>query len=95
MNLPQLPQDKANHVLYGLAIAIVVSVVAMLLKMPQPRLIGFVVAVVFAGGKEALDYLLNKKDAAAGKVATRAVEKLDFVATVVGSAVVPVLGFLP
>lgn len=81
MNLPMLPKDKANHVIYGFAIAVVAAVVAVALRLPQPKLIGIVVAVLFGLAKEGFDYAMNKKSAAAGQPPTHSVDKLDFIST--------------
>jgi hypothetical protein len=84
MALPMLAQDKANHVIYGFVIAVVAAVGAVALKLPQPKLIGVVVAILFGAGKEAFDYLMNRRAVAAGQLATRGVDKFDFIATGAG-----------
>jgi hypothetical protein len=84
MALPMLAQDKANHVIYGFVIAVVAAVVAVALKLPQPKLIGIAVAVLFGAAKEGFDYAMNKKETAAGQAPTHGVDKFDFIATGAG-----------
>ena len=74
MNLPILPQDKANHAVYGAAIAATVSFYS-----PWWAL-GAVTAV--AVGKELSDWWQNRKGGAHG------IELADAVATVAGGLLV-------
>ena len=59
MNLPQLPQDKANHYIYGSAAAVVGAHVAMQLGI-DPRLGAVGTAAAFGFAKEAYDRLTKK-----------------------------------
>lgn len=81
MALPSLPQDKANHVVYGAAIFAVTFCIFSLLKLPATYY-AFATVVLFAFGKEAVDYLQNKFQGT-----QHGVELLDAVATVAGGAV--------
>jgi formiminotetrahydrofolate cyclodeaminase len=53
MNLPVLPQDKANHAVYGAVIAAIVSIVGLPLAL--------LVVAGFALGKEVYDWRQNKQ----------------------------------
>jgi UPF0716 family protein affecting phage T7 exclusion len=53
MNLPVLPQDKANHAVYGAVIAAIVSIVGLPL--------GLLVVAGFAISKEVYDWRQNKQ----------------------------------
>jgi hypothetical protein len=54
MNLPNLPQDKANHALYGVAIY---AVAASIFSAP----FSMVVVFAFAAGKDLFDSVLKQK----------------------------------
>jgi hypothetical protein len=54
MNLPNLPQDKANHALYGIAIY---AVAASIFSAPFSMIVVF----AFAAGKELYDSVLKQK----------------------------------
>jgi hypothetical protein len=77
MNLPQLPQDKANHLVYGAVIFCVALLVA------HSVLVAGLVVLVFAVGKEASDAWANYK---ATGTPPHGVELLDAVATCAGGA---------
>ena len=62
MNLPVLPQDKANHAIYGAVIAAIVSVVGLPLAL--------LVVAGFAIGKEVYDWRQNKQPEMLDAVAT-------------------------
>jgi hypothetical protein len=83
MILPQLPQDKANHILYGFVVATIVSLFS-------SRLIGFAVAALAGAGKEAMDYIDRRR---AG--ASTPIDLFDFLATVAGGAAFYASGMLP
>lgn len=80
MNLPLLPQDKANHVVYGAVIAAAVSVYDVQKAAA--------VVMLFAVGKELSDWWQNRKGGNHG------VEVMDAVATVGGGAIVLLPQFL-
>lgn len=78
MELPQLPQDKANHALYG---AVICLVVGGFLGTNW----GLLAALVAGVGKEVLDYVLNKR---AGVAAQHDVSIEDAFATFAGGVLV-------
>lgn len=59
MTLPYLPQDKANHALYGAAIYIVGSFAAGIAG-SHPQIVGLVLAVFAGVAKEAADWWSNR-----------------------------------
>jgi hypothetical protein len=80
VKLPLLPQDKANHVVYGAVIAAAVSVYDVQKAAA--------VVMLFAVGKELSDWWQNRKGGNHG------VEVMDAVATVGGGAIVLLPQFL-
>jgi hypothetical protein len=78
MMLPQLPQDKANHFIYGLLIFGVVSLYS--------PLAGLIAAVVAAAAKEASDAYINYKATGSVFQGPHGFEFLDFLATSAGGA---------
>ena len=87
MNLPELPQDKANHAFYGAAIAAVVSSAAMLAHLPA-AIIAAVVVTVIAFAKEANDAWINYKATGDYMHGPHGVELNDALATMAGGAFV-------
>jgi hypothetical protein len=86
MNLPQLPQDKANHLAYG---ALTFSIVLLLAHFMFPNdQIGFagLITVLSAIGKEAHDAWVNWKTTGDPMQGPHGVELLDAVATISGGA---------
>lgn len=75
MVIPLIPQDKANHFIYGAVVAFIVSLVV------SPVLALAATAVV-AVGKELSDWYQNTKGGSHG------VEGLDAVATIIGGVMV-------
>lgn len=55
MNITPLPQDKANHVIYGAVIFTIVLLIVQFAKIPHSTIIGLAVVALFAGGKEVAD----------------------------------------
>jgi len=94
MALPSLPQDKANHLAYGAAVAVVAGYIAHLLQLSVP-FIGLGAAIVFGAAKEAIDYYQNRQLIKAGKEPTHGVEFDDFLATAGGGLLATALKFLP
>jgi len=80
MSLPSLPQDKANHFVYGAAIYAVTFCIFSLLKLPATYY-AFAVVAIFGIGKEIVDYLQNRFQGA-----QHGVEALDALATIAGGA---------
>jgi len=90
MTLPMLPQDKANHFVYGLAIAIVAAYAAMVVlgwSHQQGKWVGVVAAAAFGVAKEGFDYVMNKRSAAAGGPPVHTVDGMDALATAAGGLV--------
>lgn len=83
MNLPQLPLDKAMHIIYGGAIFLCVFVVGILMALPYPRYVALGSVVLAAVGKEVSDYVINRRLS----TPTHGVEFLDALATVCGGLV--------
>lgn len=82
--LPQLPQDKGNHLVYG----------AVIFNLALPLTDAFVALALVAAlavAKEAADWLSNHRARAAGLPAPHGVEALDALATLAGGF----LCFLP
>lgn len=91
MNLPSLPQDKANHLFYGAVTFCLVLLIAHFL-FPANQ-IGFagLITVLSAVGKEAHDAWVNWKTTGDPMKGPHGVELLDAVATISGG----VLAALP
>lgn len=92
MSLPMIPADKANHMIYGSGIALVAQTAAtpILLhfgidpNVVRPKDIGLAASAMFAGGKEAADWVLNRLAVRRGEKPRHGVEPLDALATVAG-----------
>lgn len=84
LEMPMLPQDKANHAIYGAGLALIAAVVGShAFGLPgAPVALG--VAALAGAVKEASDYLANRLSG----VHLHDVEFLDFLATTCGGAVV-------
>ncbi len=81
MALPIIPQDKANHFIYGVVVSLAAMFVASTQALPIPLVVvGIVSAFVVGAIKEAVDYIQNKQ---AG-TPLHGVELLDGVATGLG-----------
>ena len=79
--MPSLPQDKANHAVYG---ALIFLAALAILRRPDAA---YGLVVLAAVGKEALDKLSNMRAVKAGLLPTHGVEFLDALATCAGGAV--------
>ena len=88
MSLPMLPQDKANHVVYGAVTALVVILACWLVGNPHWLLASLIAVVIVAIGKEAVDRLRNAKAEEAGLPPKHGVEWMDVVATLAGGLMV-------
>lgn len=90
VKLPMLPQDKANHFIYGALIWLGVLVLALVLGCGERAALGAanVVLVAVAWLKELVDWTLNRMATAKGQAPTHGVEALDAVATMSGGALV-------
>lgn len=90
MNLPMIPQDKANHAIYGAAIFLVTALLAAHAPIHlalSPAQLGLLAAAAGGAAKELSDYLINRRLARAGLPPTHGVEFLDAAATAGGGAV--------
>lgn len=83
--LPIIPQDKANHFAYGAATFTATYTLTAFQQLPALPIAAAAVALV-AFGKEALDWLSNRRARAAGFPAPHGVELLDALATLAGGA---------
>lgn len=92
MNLPLIPQDKANHAVYGAGLAAVGASLAVIAGAPPwaAALLGAVAAATLGLVKERLDARANAKALAAGHSPPHSVERGDVVATAVGGLLVAV-----
>lgn len=95
MNLPFLPQDKANHFVYGAVIALVAYAALLITHAPHPVAFSMLAVALFAVGKETRDRLANLKAKRAGLEPPHGVELMDAVATVAGGSVVVAAALLP
>jgi hypothetical protein len=75
--MPSLPQDKANHAVYG---ALIFLAALAVLRRPDAA---YGLVVLAAVGKEALDWLSNRRS----EKPTHGVEWFDALATCAGGAV--------
>jgi hypothetical protein len=92
MSIPYLPVDKANHVLYGYAIAVVASFIAASLQHSiPPRLFGVAVAGLLGAAKELWDRQQNIKAGAE----VHGVEAADALSTLAGGVAFALSGLLP
>jgi hypothetical protein len=90
MNLPIIPQDKANHFIYGAVIAVVAGLVANQLDLPVV-ICSVGAATLFGAAKEALDWYKNREARKAGALPPHGVEIADFLFTVAGGVSVNLL----
>lgn len=87
-----IPQDKANHAIYGALTSLVVQ--AGLLVTGAHTLgfrhkdVAFAAVIVVALGKEIYDKYMNRQAAKAGLPPPHNVEWWDFLATVLGGAAI-------
>jgi len=85
MSLPQLPQDKANHVIYGLALFVVSAYATRWVGRPDwANAMGLSIVCAAGAFKEFDDWLLNRMDVAAGLQPRHSVSIFDWLATVTG-----------
>lgn len=96
MSLILIPHDKANHAIYGAAVALVAQIALFLaLRLTnldahgiRPKDAGLAAAVAFGVGKEAVDAVINYRATGSFKSGPHGVEPMDAVATALGGAVV-------
>lgn len=85
--MPSLPQDKANHFLYGALIAKTILLAAPLVGY-DPQASALIGVAAIAVLKEASDALINKRATGDPMHGPHGVELLDAVATFTGALVV-------
>ena len=93
MNLPIIPQDKANHYVYGSVIAIFAGAAAEQIGLSVLLVIlcSIGAAALFGAAKELIDLYKNRKAQAAGAPKVHGVEIADFLVTVAGGLSVNLL----
>lgn len=88
MNIPLIPEDKANHVIWGAGIALVALTAARFFEIPlgdfRPKDFALMCACVLGFVKEVADFGMNKRLAAHGLTPTHGVEANDWLATCAG-----------
>jgi hypothetical protein len=82
--LPIIPQDKANHFIYGSVIFTGLVILANFLGL-NPIIFGFVGTTLIAATKELVDYIQNKRAILNNILPSHGVEFMDFIATISGS----------
>lgn len=92
MNLPLIPQDKANHAVYGAVLTALGASLAIVAGAPPwaAALAGAVLAAAAGLLKEQLDARANAKALAAGQPPPHGVERADALATTAGGLLVAV-----
>lgn len=85
---PVIPQDKANHALYGALVFTVVFTVATFFMLTFTALIAaLAVTAVVAVGKELYDCHVNAKLKKQGLPPAHTVDSMDALATIAGSLI--------
>jgi hypothetical protein len=84
MKLPQIPNDKAQHFIYGCVAYLFLAGSALAVGFPHPEWFGLAAAAGLGAGKEIADLWLNKRAVKAGAVPTHHVAPLDAAATALG-----------
>lgn len=92
MQLPMLPQDKANHAIYGAAIALTAAVLTAVGfgAVHMAPLVALAAAAIAGAAKEGSDWWQNRKAGAE----VHGVDPYDFVATAAGGLVVALAAWL-
>lgn len=88
MQLISLPQDKANHVIYGALVALAALVMFHLFSVEHAPALALAVCATVGIAKEVVDYISNTLNLRAGRPAHHGVEFLDAVATVAGGVLI-------
>lgn len=88
MKLPMLPQDKANHVIYGSVAGLAAVVLSAFIPILQSYLVFVPVmaGVLVGAGKEGLDYYMNKTSNLAKPA--HSVDLMDLVYTAGGGGLI-------
>lgn len=92
--LPSLPQDKANHLLYGALVGLLAYALARALTAPYAAWLPWGAATLVGAAKEAADHLGNLRAARAGMPTPHGVEWADFAATAAGGALITLTALL-
>lgn len=87
MNQLLIPQDKANHIVYGALFYLAVFFACTQLAFADARFIAMLATLALGALKEGLDAILNHRAEAAGLPPPHGVEFLDFAATSCGGLV--------
>ena len=86
MKLPEVPADKANHLIYGAAIFVVATAATRFTAWaPWAPYAGVVAALLLGAAKEARDAWANRRAAAWRLTAPHSVSPADVGATVLGA----------
>ena len=89
MNLPQIPPDKANHLLFGGAIALLAALLATAAGLaPKAGAMALAAAAAAGVAKEGVDWWANRQAARAGLPLPHQVELWDALATAGGGLAV-------
>jgi hypothetical protein len=94
MTLPVIPQDKANHALYGALLALAVLALCTVLGIQPAALYALGAAVIAGAGKEVVDRLENLRAEKRGEPPPHGVELWDALATWAGGGIVFVAAWL-
>ena len=82
--LPFLPQDKANHVVYGMVVFLFVFFLLMWFRVPYAMHLALAAAVIAGFAKEGVDAWENYKATGDWRTGPHGVEGMDAVATAGG-----------
>jgi hypothetical protein len=88
MTLPSLPQDKANHLIWGAILALGVYCVALALNLPFAAELSLGTAFLAGIAKEVADKVANIQAAKLGLPAPHSVELYDALATTAGGVLI-------
>lgn len=90
ITLPRVPSDKADHYIYGQAVGLVTQfLTTAFLSAPVP-LASTLAAAIVGAGVEGWQYLQNRKAKQVGITPVRDVSFLDWLATVLGGAILDI-----
>jgi hypothetical protein len=88
MKIPQLPADKANHIIYGAIVALVAMKVARSFHGVHPNDFGLIAAAIAGVGKELVDAYTNYKLTGDWRRGSHTVDAYDALATASGGLLV-------
>lgn len=84
MTLPLIPQDKANHAIYGAVIFLFVAFFTTRGHAPHPFELALAASALAGALKELSDYIANQRALAKYLPDVHSVEAMDFLATALG-----------